>query len=55
MDFNTITDSGDRTDFYRDMLDKFRAFAGQENDLASQVGPPAGCGAFATEASTERS
>ena len=53
VNFNTITDSADRTEFYRDMLDKFRAFAEQENDLASQVGQPAGCGAFATEASTD--
>ena len=53
VDFNTITDVGDRTEFYRGMLDKFRAFAQQENDLASQVGPAAGCGAFTTEASTD--
>lgn len=53
VDFNTINNSGDRNDFYRGMLDKFRAFAEQENDVASQVGQPTGCGAFATEASTD--
>ena len=42
--FNAITDTNQRAEFYRSLLDKHRIFAQQEDEMASQVGPPAGCG-----------
>src|SRR6476659_2435442 len=53
VDFNTITDSGDRTEFYRDLLKKFDAMVEQENALASQVGLAPGCGEFVVEVKTD--
>lgn len=52
VNFETIVDPAERTSFYRDLLDNLDTIARQENELASQVGLAAGCGAFAAEAAT---
>ncbi|MDB6164517.1 MAG: hypothetical protein JWL98_1949 [Xanthomonadaceae bacterium] len=53
VNFNTITDPAQRTNFYRDLLAKLKVLATQENELASTVGPPPGCGELSLEASTD--
>jgi hypothetical protein len=53
INFNTIPDIDERAMFYRGLLKDFKAIAMEERDLASRVGPAAGCGPFEAEVSTD--
>jgi hypothetical protein len=44
VNFNSIVHPVQRDAFYREMLRLLRTFGTQEDDMASAVGPPSGCG-----------